>query len=63
METNDFSLGIGVLLALNLQVNHVAWHAERHKDYKIIDTNQTLTLCGNVCYGNILQYRIWFLFS
>ena len=40
VETNDFRLGITVLLATHLQINHIAGHGVGHKNHEVVHASQ-----------------------
>ena len=59
----DVALGITVLLAVNLHINHVARSAKGHKHHKVVPPPQALALGGNTSNLEILQQRQIFLLS
>ena len=63
IKLHSLSLGIAMLLALHLQINHIAGHHVGHKNNQVIDTCKGFTLGCNTCNFNPLKQRQLFLFS
>ena len=57
----DVALGKTVLLAVDLEVNHVARSAKRHKHHQVVPAAQALALGRHARYLKILNYRDIFL--
>ena len=46
-----------MLLALNLQIHHISWYAERNEYHEVVDAYNALSLCGDVLNRYIFKYR------
>ena len=71
--SDDFCLGVAVLLAAYLQVDYVAWNSPRYKDHQLAFGNAVVGRCSNshqrlafsshIGDGDVFKYREGFLFS
>ena len=59
----DMPLGKAMLLAVNLQVNHITWSAKRHKHHQVVPAAQALTLGCHARNLKILNNRNIFFLS
>ena len=62
-QTLDMPLGIAMLLAVDLQINHVARSPKRHKHHQVVPAAQALPLGRHTRYLKTLNYRNIFLLS
>ena len=63
MKLHCLGLGVVVLLAAHLQVDHVAGHYVGHEHHQVVHPRKGLPLGGNVCYGYPLKQGKFFSLS
>ena len=65
-ESDDFGFGVAMLLVTDLQVDHIAWNAKRHKHHQLAlgrsvvggngDAHERLAFGSHIGDGDILEY-------